>query len=624
MIDSGWEDEQALLLVEEMIENQLLISELEISLTNLDYFSSVVKVLKQYDISLPMLDEIRNQLETLDRQGPDNNLKLYPRLINNLQQLTGDHVRDNYLQVDACRKGTVELNRNLGEAIQKGVELLSQVLPLRENKLVVAFRKAFYERYEHKTVDLCIALDPEIGIGYPVRYAPHLTESSLLKDILFPETREPALLEESAFQSFLLRKYSEALIGKKPIALFEEELMPFLKSAKLPASLYAFVSIFPKRTKDGDHLDILFNGAYGPSAATLIARFCHLSPDLTDMLRETLQKEERSCPEAIFAEIIHANEARIGNISTRPVLRSYEIPILAQGGVDRDHTIPVGDLTISFSDDRLILRSKKLNREIIPRLSSAHNFTNETISIYRLLCDLQYEGIQSSVTWDWGVLSQAPYLPMVRMGDLVLSPSKWRLSEEEAAAIKNATDLRSMIDNLRERHQICRYVLVGERDHKIAIDFENEDQLPLFQKLIETTNVIEECLSNGNDFVFHDAAGTGYANELIVPLENASSTRKEKQASHVVSVNQGVRRNFALGSEWLYYKIYCSTTAADQILREFVRPLSSGLVKDEVIDRWFYIRYNDPDSHIRLRFHGNGTFYSEVIERFSQLGNPFL
>lgn len=624
LTDSGWEYEQALSLVEEMIESQLLVSELEINLTDLDYFSSVIKVLKKYDVCLPALDEILNQLETIDRQRPDNNLKLYPRLIDNLQQFTRKQVKDNYLQVDVCRKGTVELNRKLGEVIQKGTEFLSRILPVKENRSMTAFRKAFYERYGHKTVDLCIVLDPEIGIGYPVRYTPHLTESSLLKDILFPETEHPAFLVESSFQRFVLRKYSEALIGKKPITLIEEELTPFLKSIKLPASLYAFVSIFPKSSKGGNDFDILFNGAYGPSAATLIARFCHLNTDLTERVHETLRKEEQSRPEAIFAEIIHANEARIGNISTRPVLRSYEIPILAKGGVDLEHTIPVGDLTISFSGDRLILRSKKLNREIIPRLSSAHNYTNDTISVYRFLCDLQYEGIQSSVSWDWGVLSQAPYLPTVRMGDFVLSPAKWRLSEEEWKAIKRTTNLRSMINNLRENHRICRYVLVGERDHKMAIDFENEDHLPLFQKLMETTNVIEECLSNGRDFVFHDEAGMGYANELIVPLDNVGFTQNEKHSSHIVRHDHGVVRNFTLGSEWLYYKIYCSTNAADQILRQFVRPLSSSLLNSRVIDRWFFIRYSDPDSHIRLRFHGNGSFYNHVIERFNQFASAFL
>lgn len=624
LTDSGWDHEQALSLVEEMIDNQLLVSELEINLTNLDYFLSVIEVLKKHNISLPALNEIRSQLETVDKQQPDDNLKLYPRLIDNLQPFKGNQINDNYLQVDVCRKGKVELNRKLAEVIQKGTEFLSQILPFKENRSMTAFRKAFYERYEHKTVDLCVVLDPEIGIGYPVRYTPHLTESSLLKDILFPETEHPTFLEESSFQRFILRKYSEALIGRKPIILVEEELMPFLKSTKLPSSLYAFVSIFPKHSKDGNDFDILFNGAYGPSAATLIARFCHLSPDLTERVHETLRKEEQSRPDAIFAEIVHANEARIGNISTRPALRSYEIPILAKAGVDQEHTIPVGDLTISFSSDRFILRSKRLNREIIPRLSSAHNYTNDTISVYRLLCDLQYEGVQSSITWDWGVLSQAPYLPMVRMGDFVLSPAKWRVSEKERKAIKKTTDLRSVIDNLREKHQICRYVLVGERDHKMAIDFENEDQLPLFQKLMETTNLIEECLSNGKDFVFHDQAGKGYANELIVPLDNVSTTRKEKHPSHIVRHNHGVVRNFTLGSEWLYYKIYCSTNAADQILRQIVRPLTSGLLNDGVIDRWFFIRYSDPDSHIRLRFHGSGSFYNHVIERFNRLASTFL
>jgi thiopeptide-type bacteriocin biosynthesis protein len=344
---------------------------------------------------------------------------------------------------------------------------------------------------------------------------------------------------------------------------------------------------------------------------------------LTEAVRETLKREEQNQAHAIFAEIVHANEARIGNISTRPVLRSFEIPILAHGGVDHEHTIPLSDLTLSLADDRLVLRSKRLNREVIPRLSSAHNYSDDTISAYRFLCDLQYEGVQSSIGWSWGVLKQAPYLPMVRIGNIILSPAKWRLTAQETASVKNATALASVVADLRQKHEIPRYVLVGESDNKIPVDLENEEHLSVFQKLIEASEVIEESQGNG-DFLFCDATGAGYSNELIIPLENADAQRESNRLSRITSAGVNLRRNFTLGSEWLYYKIYCNTNASDQILRDLIKPLSSGLLQDEIIDRWFFIRYHDPDSHIRLRFQGKGFFYHEVIARFHRGASELL
>jgi len=64
-----------------------------------------------------------------------------------------------------------------------------------------------------------------------------------------------------------------------------------------------------------------------------------------------------------------------------------------------------------------------------------------------------------------------------------------------------------------------------------------------------------------------------------------------------------MKREFHIGSEWLFYKIYCGYKSADIVLTEAVKPVLEKLFSDKVIDKWFFIRYGDPDLHIRLRFH---------------------
>jgi len=63
-------------------------------------------------------------------------------------------------------------------------------------------------------------------------------------------------------------------------------------------------------------------------------------------------------------------------------------------------------------------------------------------------------------------------------------------------------------------------------------------------------------------------------------------------------------RSFAPGSEWLYAKIYCGATTADQILRDAIAPASNEAIAGGAADRWFFIRYSDPAWHVRVRFHG--------------------
>lgn len=63
-----------------------------------------------------------------------------------------------------------------------------------------------------------------------------------------------------------------------------------------------------------------------------------------------------------------------------------------------------------------------------------------------------------------------------------------------------------------------------------------------------------------------------------------------------------MQREFNLGSKWLYYKIYCGVKTADIILVEHLNEKITFLKEKKLIEKWFFIRYNDPDSHIRLRF----------------------
>lgn len=63
-----------------------------------------------------------------------------------------------------------------------------------------------------------------------------------------------------------------------------------------------------------------------------------------------------------------------------------------------------------------------------------------------------------------------------------------------------------------------------------------------------------------------------------------------------------MNRVFSLGSEWVYFKIYSGYKIADVILLEYLKEKIVFLVSEIIIEKWFFIRYNDPDSHIRIRF----------------------
>ena len=63
-----------------------------------------------------------------------------------------------------------------------------------------------------------------------------------------------------------------------------------------------------------------------------------------------------------------------------------------------------------------------------------------------------------------------------------------------------------------------------------------------------------------------------------------------------------MNRVLSLGSEWVYFKIYSGYKIADVILLEYLKEKIELLESKKYIKKWFFIRYNDPDDHIRIRF----------------------
>jgi thiopeptide-type bacteriocin biosynthesis protein len=63
-----------------------------------------------------------------------------------------------------------------------------------------------------------------------------------------------------------------------------------------------------------------------------------------------------------------------------------------------------------------------------------------------------------------------------------------------------------------------------------------------------------------------------------------------------------MKRDFCIGSEWLYYKLYTGVKTADLILLEKLYSVILELKEKNLIIKWFFIRYKDTDEHLRIRF----------------------
>src|SRR6266545_4978347 len=116
-----------------------------------------------------------------------------------------------------------------------------------------------------------------------------------------------------------------------------------------------------------------------------------------------------------------------------------------------------------------------------------------------------------------------------------------------------------------------------------------------------------------------------FVHQLVVPFVQAAPPRPEPDIAAPQATRSLVRRRFPPGSEWLYAKLYTGTGTADQVLNHVVGPLVRSSLASGAADAWYFIRYADPDWHLRLRLHGEpGRLYAEVLPGLEAAAAPLL
>lgn len=593
--------DKALQFLYKLIEIKLLISELEPIITGFDTKDIVSRLKNVDDSTFPIskLLSLENCLQAINC----NQVQSFTAR-KNFKNLTDYPVR-NLFQADMLIDCSLnQISKQVAENLASELEELSVLNRSQTPPDLKSFRRKFTARYGDKEVPLLEAINQENGIGYGISQVGDSENNPLIQGLGTRKVDENKNDVQRSIQSIMDRYWPTGTKVTPPLELDHRDLRS-LSSANenpienLPVGFYILGNLLVSKDREMDNGEYRFNllAAGGVSSIPLMTRFSHLDTKLEAKLKDCVDWEEKHGSETVFAEVVYLPENRVGNILARPKLFKYEIPIIGQSRAEGDFKISLDDLWVSVRHGKIILRSKRLNKQVIPRLSSAHNFHYGMV-VYRFLCDLQFQSDSLDLSWGWGKFSNRPFLPRVTYKHIIVSRAKWNISRASIHSV-SGTDNKSKIVCLKERFELPDLVSLTEGDNELLVDLRSPLGAEIVLKQLGKRDlVLHEYLFDQYESPVRDAGGAQFNNEIIIPLRVDRPIKGVKFKPDSV---QNVKRSFQPGSEWLYVKIYCGVSESDRILSEHVMQLINELKRANLIEKWFFIRYYDPDSHIRLR-----------------------
>ncbi len=634
IIDEEISPKEAKEFINELITSQILVSELEPAITGPEFLDQMLQILEKIngiDKIKEYLVKMKKDIENIDNSPPGIAVSNYLSIAENLKKFETDYELNLLFQSDMAKPALENhLDKSYANNILKAIAVMGKFTPKQAKTNLTQFREAFYERYEDKEIPLVEALDIETGIGYVQNGIGMGDITPLVDDMVTPQPENENIeIKWNAVESFLLKKYLKAYKQEAyEINFTDKELEAFKTNIDdLPDTVASMVQLYKDK--------IYISSVGGSSAANLLGRFCHSDNAIYQMTKEITEKEKLLNPDVIFAEIVHLPESRTGNVLLRPVLRDYEIPYLAKSYVEKDYQIPLNDLMISVHGNKILLRSKRLNKEVIPRLSTAHNYSFNSLPIYHFLCDLQTQNVRGGVGFSWGALqNEFTFLPRVCYQNVILSLAQWNLRKEDFEQLINCEEntLPSKIKEWRKKFNIPRYVALVDGDNELVIDLENILCVKTLAEAIKkrTSIKLSEFIFDAENAIVKSEEGS-FANQAIVTFYKVKEVNQPKEPEHRITnfkqsvIENNAQQTYITGDEWLYFKFYMGPKTSDLFLTTILKPLTEELLKRKVIDKWFFIRYADPKQHIRVRFHSTKTnFYSNVIEKLHHYTSDFI
>lgn len=464
------------------------------------------------------------------------------------------------------------------------IGVLSKILKSDDRDALKSFVNRFKLKFDQQEIPLSIALDPEMGVGYDE------LEQAGADDLVSQFSAKKKNDEDKNDLKAALRSNlsPKSFKNGEPIFLNKLSFETNANASVLPNTFSLLMSL-------ADDL-ICIDQIGGATANALTGRFSIADAAVENFCIETSKIEQSANPDVLFFDVAYLVETNVDNINRRKLVYDHQLSIL---NFDTSKApLSMHDIRICVRNNEVVLRSNKLNKRLIPRMASAYNYSRSDLSVFRLLCDLQHQGVQTSLslTLD-NIFPDLDFYPRFQYHNVVLSGAKWRVDKQIFYPNKTAISIDACREYLNKTG-VSRFFKAGLSDQTLCFDLQNDEDLAAFLQFMQKQSkpYLEEVIFPVVS-PLEDRSQKPYLAQFILNLNHTETVYKG--ISDLEIRDESVQNMFLPGKEWLYFEIYCHQQRSDELLIGVIPAFLDEFSED--IKSWFFIRYNENGNHLRFR-----------------------
>jgi thiopeptide-type bacteriocin biosynthesis protein len=599
-------EQLVLFTIIELLDKNILYTDLIPNLVNmanpLEYTLNLLK--NRRIMKNKLIDNIFSFKNNIHSFTFDNNFKpastkdfeqWYNEIKNIIENIT-EEKQKNILHIDSeyiLDKPTVS------KKIMDSVELAASLKIALDSdpnrpKYLAGYIEKFKERFgNYKSVKFHELINPVTGLGMPKPYdyiQNKLNKAPLLEFILGSLNSKNAKLK-------LSDKNAETLIKK-------------LSRIKKPVSVCLFATIIAKSQDNIDKgkFKIILNDVQNyEGAINGLGRFLY-TKESSEAIKKIYNKEKQNLQNWLEVELVTIPKLRrLSNVSTRFIPYEYSVSYLVKSPQETIN-IPIDELMVRVENNKFFISWK--DKDILLKQSSMLNRRYLPNSM-RLLLDLSKDSIQQYQNSN--LIKNLNFLPRIEYKNIILVPAQWSIKNDGRVDTKTFTKFSISLKKFVKEMYIPNYVLVADKDNKLLLNLNSTEALTTLYKIVKTnfSKGIITILQEGkfrveaSPLLIH---GKHYANEIVVPLvlkynENNIATAvnfsKSKQiTTEKIRPDERIKLPF---DEWLSINLYINPILANKFISHQLMDFVDNIKNSKGFKKWFFIRYEDPDFHIRLR-----------------------